>query len=130
MEASTEVVGSDEDVVSSLAPIPESVLGGNELHCRCNERPSVTNRREAINGAEVAGDVDGYEEKVSFVWVKCPDVARQQCPVNGHLRCKQMIATPLSREPIGVVFRWQIVNKNLQIPQYPCNDCENNPSAI
>lgn len=77
----------------------------------------MTNRGEAIDGAEVARDVNGYEEEVSFVRVKGANLAGQQCPVNGNLRSKQMGTAPLVRKPIRVVLRGKIVDEHLQVLQ-------------
>lgn len=77
----------------------------------------MTNRGEAINGAEVARDVNRDEEEVSFVRVKGSNFRVQQCPVNGHLGRKQMDAAPLICKPIRVVLGWKIIHKHLQVLQ-------------
>lgn len=51
--------------------------------------------REAIDGAEVAGDVDRDEEEVRFVWVNGQIFACQKRPVNGDLGSKQVGAASL-----------------------------------
>ena len=70
MKARAEVVGSDEDVVGSSAAVPEWVFGGDQVDGGGYESARVANRREAIDGAEVARHVNGDEEEISFVWVK------------------------------------------------------------
>lgn len=51
--------------------------------------------REAIHGAEVAGDVDRDEEEVSLVGVEGTCFAGQKGFVYGHLRSEQVVAAPL-----------------------------------
>jgi len=69
-------VGSDEDVVASLAAVPERVFRGHEVDGGGDNRTRVPNRGETVHGAEVARDVNGYEEKISFVRVKRANLAR------------------------------------------------------
>ena len=76
METRAEVVGSDEDVVTSIAAVPERVLSGYEVDGGGNERARVTHRREAVDGAEVARNVNGDEEEISFIRVKRANLAR------------------------------------------------------
>jgi len=97
VEARAEIMRGDENMVGAPAPVPERVLRGDEVDCGRDERARVANRGKAIDGAEVARDVNGYEEKVSFVRVKRAHLAGQQSPVNGNLRRKQMLTTPLVR---------------------------------
>ncbi|KAF1859420.1 hypothetical protein Lal_00010004 [Lupinus albus] len=59
-------MGSNEDMVGSFTSIPKLVLCGNELNCRSNERASVDDRRETIDGAEVARNINSIVE--SDVW--------------------------------------------------------------
>lgn len=75
MEASAEVVRGDEDVVGAEGAIPEGVIGGDELDGGGEEGAGVADGGEAIDGAEVAGDVDGDKEEVGLVRVKRPYVA-------------------------------------------------------
>jgi hypothetical protein len=60
-------MGGDKDVVGAPGSIPEWVLRGDESDRRGYQTPCVPNRWEPINGAEVAGNVDGHEEKVGFI---------------------------------------------------------------
>lgn len=117
MEASTKIVRGDENVVGALGPIPKRVFGGDEVDRGGQKRPSVADGWEAIDGAEVAGDIDWDEEEVGLVRVKGTRIAGQQGFMYGHLRSEQMVAAPLVCHPICVVFWWQIVHKNLQIIQ-------------
>lgn len=114
VEAGAEVVGGHEDVIGAVGPIPERVFHPDVVNGGGNEGAGVAYRREAIDGAEVAGHVDGDEEEVGFVGVNGQRVAGEQGPVNGDLGGEQVGAAPLVFEPIRVVFRWQIVNVNLQ----------------
>lgn len=70
METGSEVVGGDEDVVGAPGSIPERVLGGDEPDGRGYQTPCVPNCWEPIDGAEVARNVDGYEEKVSLIRIE------------------------------------------------------------
>lgn len=79
-------MGSDEDVVTSVAAVPERVFRGHEIDGGGNKSARVPNRGEAVHGAEVAGNVNGDEEKISFVRVKRANLALQQCPVDGNFR--------------------------------------------
>jgi hypothetical protein len=54
----------------------------------------VTNGWEAIDGAEVAGHVDGYEEEIGFIRIKSPNIAVQQSSVDCNLGGKQVFGTP------------------------------------
>ena len=76
---------------------------------------------EAIDGAEVAGDVDWDEEEVGVERVKGSHVAGQQRPVDCNLGREQVAAAPLVREPICVVLRRKIVHEHPKVPQGPCN---------
>ena len=76
----------DEDVVVATGTIPKRVFGGDDVDGGGQEGAGVTNGREAINGAEVAGDVDRDEEEVSLIWVKRPHITGQQSSVYCHLR--------------------------------------------
>lgn len=67
-------MGCNEDVVGAPGPVPEGVLRGDELHGGGEQGPSVANSREAINGAEVAGNVNGDEEEIRLAGVERPDV--------------------------------------------------------
>jgi hypothetical protein len=75
VETGSVVVGGDEDMVGAPGPIPERVLRGDESDGRGYQTPCVPNRWEPIDGAEVAGNVDGHEEKVSFIRIKSSHIA-------------------------------------------------------
>lgn len=75
VEARAKIVRGDEDMVSSLRAVPEREVGGNKVDGGGDEGPSVADSREAINGAEIAGHVDRYKEKISFIRVKRPYIA-------------------------------------------------------
>lgn len=72
MEASTIVVGSNKHVIGAVGSVPERVLRRDELNGGGNESASVANGGEPIHGAEVTGHINGDEEEVSFIRVKCP----------------------------------------------------------
>lgn len=76
MKARAEVVRSDEDVVGSSAAVPEWVFGGDEVDGGGYKSSRVANRREVVDGAEVARHVNWDEEEISFVWVKRANLAR------------------------------------------------------
>lgn len=75
MEASAIIVGGDEDVIGALGPVPKRVVRGDKLDSGGYERASVANGREPVNGAKVAGYINGYKVEVRFIWVKCSYVA-------------------------------------------------------
>lgn len=62
-------------MVGALGPIPERVLRRDKMDSGGYERTSVTNGREPVNGAKVAGYINGHKKKVRFVWVKCSYIA-------------------------------------------------------
>lgn len=116
VEARAKIVRGNKDMVSSLGTVPEGKVSGNKLNGGGHERPGVTDCREPINGAEIAGHVHRDKEKISFVRVKCPYIiAVRYCSVNSYLRRKQMVAASLISQPVCVVFRWQFVDIYLQI---------------
>lgn len=104
METRAKVVGCDENVVGTSAPVPKWVLLRDEFHGGSNKSACVTYRRETINGAKVTRNVYRYEEEVSIVRVKRTNVACQKSLMNDNLGRKQMGVAPLIRKPIGVVF--------------------------
>lgn len=86
VEARAEVVRGNEDVVRAPGPVPKRVLGGDDVDGGGDEGAGVTDGREAIDRAEVAGDVNWDEEEVSLIRVKRPYIAGQQGSVYGDLR--------------------------------------------
>lgn len=70
-------MGSDEHVVGASAPIPERVVGGDDVDGGGDEGTSVSDRREAIDGAEVAGHIDRDEEEVRVIGIKSSKLAFQ-----------------------------------------------------
>jgi len=99
-KARSEVVRSDKDMVGAIGAIPKGVMRGNEGDGGGNEGTSMAYGREAIDGAEIARNINRYEEKISCKWVKCPVSAVHKGSMNGHLRSKQMVRTPLVCSPI------------------------------
>lgn len=85
MEASSVIVRGNEDMVGPIAAVPEWKLQRNELNRGREKSTCVADGREAINGAEIAGDVDGDEEEISLRWVKCPYITVHQRLMYGHL---------------------------------------------
>lgn len=95
MEASTVVMRSDKNVVGPPSPIPKRVMSRNKVNSRRNERTSVTNSREAIDGTEITRHINRDEEKIGFIRVKSPYIAIQKRFMNRNLRSEQMVATTL-----------------------------------
>lgn len=95
-------MGCDEDVVGAEGSIPEREFVGDDFHGGGEQRPSVSDRRKAVDLAEVARDVDGDEEEVRFVRVKRPYIAGQQSSVDRDLGSEEVTRTPFVGEPIGV----------------------------
>lgn len=77
MKTCTEIMRSDENVVGSSASVPEWIFGGDEFNCGGDKSACMSNRRESVNGAEVARNVNGNEEEISFVRVKSSNIAFQ-----------------------------------------------------
>lgn len=84
-------------MVGSIAAIPEWKLRRYELNRGGDKSTCVADDGEAINGAEVAGNVDGHEEEISLRRVKCSHLAVHQRLMYGDFRRKQMVATSLVR---------------------------------
>lgn len=58
VETGTKIVRCHKDMIGTVAPVPEGVLSGNEFNRRGDEPAGVSDGGEAINGAEVAGNVN------------------------------------------------------------------------
>lgn len=100
-------MGCNEDVVGTKRAIPEGVVCRDKLNSRGCKRASVTNGGEAINGTEIAGNINRDEKEISFVRVECSQIIGvHQGFVNGNLGCKQVVVASLVRKPGFVVFRW------------------------
>ena len=82
-------------MVGAIGAIPKGIMGGNEGYGGGNERTGMTNGGEAINGAEVTRNINRDEEEIRFKWIKCPVITVQQGSMNGYLRSKQVVRTPL-----------------------------------
>lgn len=121
MEARGKIVRCNKDMIGAIGTIPKGKVGGNESNGGGNEGTGMANGGEAIDSAEVARNVNRDEEEIGFEWVKCPVTAVQKRSMNGHLRSKQVVGTPLVRKPPDVVFRWQIVHENLHLFHQPYN---------
>jgi len=114
VEAGTEIMRGDEDMIRTTGAIPKRKLGGNEFDGRGNEASSMSNRREPINSAEIARNIHGHEEKIGLKRVKSAESALYQSSMNRHLRSEQVFGASLVLQPIGVEFRGQIVDVDLQ----------------
>lgn len=85
---------SNKNMVGTIGAIPKGVMRGNVGYGGGNKGTGMANGGEAINGAEVARNINRDEEKISFKWIKCPVIAVQKSSMNGHLRSKQVVRTP------------------------------------
>lgn len=106
-------MGGDKNMVGAAAPIPERERRRNDPDGGFEEAPGVSDRREAINGTEIAGDINRDEEEIGVVGIEGAGPAREQRLVNRHLRREQVAAASVVGEPIGVEFGWEIVNVDL-----------------
>ncbi|KAG6394008.1 hypothetical protein SASPL_144584 [Salvia splendens] len=68
------------------APLSLSRNAINKINSGGDEGAGVANGGEAIDGAEVAGDINGDEEKVGLPWLERANITAQQDSVDGHLR--------------------------------------------
>lgn len=94
VEARAKVVCSGEDVVRATSTIPKRVLSRDEVYGLLDEWSGVTNRWKAIDGAEIARNVDRDEEEVGLVGILCPyvSVEAEQRFVKSHLRSEEVVA--------------------------------------
>lgn len=85
---------SGEDVVRATSTIPKRVLSRDEVYGLLDEWSGVTNRWKAIDGAEIARNVDRDEEEVGLVGILCPyvSVEAEQRFVKSHLRSEEVVA--------------------------------------
>lgn len=113
----------DENMVGAAAAVPKGKLERNKINGGGDEGAGVADGGEAIDGAEVAGDVNGDEEEVGLPRLERPNVAAQQGPVDGHLRREQMVAAPLVCQPVGVEFRRQFVDVDFHSVERPFTVC-------
>lgn len=97
MKTRTEIMRGDEDMVGATTAVPERKLRRKLVDGGGDERAGVANGWESINGAEIAGYVNGDEEEIGLPWVQRPKRALHQSPVNSNLRRKQMGAATFVR---------------------------------
>lgn len=90
-------MGRHENMIGATAAVPKRELRRDKINCGGDEGACVADGGEAINGAEVARDINGDEEEVRLRWIESPDIATQQRSVNGHLRREQVAAAALLR---------------------------------
>lgn len=97
MKARTEIMGRDQNVVGAAAAVPERKLGRNKRDGGGDERAGVANGGEAIDGAEVAGDINGDEEEVGLPRIERTKATPRKSSVDRHLRGEQVAAATLVR---------------------------------
>lgn len=107
VEACTEVMRSYEHMVGASSSVPKRVTVGNKINGGGDEGASVGQRREAVGGGEVAGDVHGDEEEVSFFRFQRTDGGvGEKRTVDGYLSREEVTGAPVrSRDPVGVESR-------------------------
>lgn len=88
VKASTIVMGGNKDMIRTETTIPKRKLRRDVIYGGGNESTCMSDGREAINGAEVAGNINRHEEKVSLPWIMSTNIATLQSSVNCHLRSK------------------------------------------
>lgn len=93
-------------MIRPVGTVPERELCRNKTDGRTDERTSVGDRRESVDGAEVAGDVDRDEKEVCFRWVCGVNRTVEDGVVDGDFRCEEMVGAAWVGEPIDVVLRW------------------------
>lgn len=113
----------NEDMVGAAAAVPKGKLERDKINGGGDEGAGVADGGEAIDGAEVAGDVNGDEEEVGLPWLERADITAQQGSVDGHLRREQMGAAPLVFQPVGVEFRRQFVDVDFDSVEWPFGVC-------
>lgn len=103
-------------MVGAIAPIPVRHLAGNPPDGRLQQPPRVAERREAIDSAEVAGDVHRHEEEVGLARVRRPEpLAASDGLVQCHLRREEVAGAAAVRQPPGVVLRRQVVDVDFHV---------------
>lgn len=81
-------MGRHENVIGAAAAVPKRKLRRNKTDGGGDERAGMADGGEAINGAEVARNINWNEEEVGLPWIKRPNIACHQRSVDGHLRRK------------------------------------------
>lgn len=114
MEASTVVVGGNEDMIETVRTVPEGEAPGDEIHGGGNERASMVEGGEAIDGREVTGDVDRDEEVVGLKRVNGASRRVKQGLVEGDLGGEEVGGAARAREPCSIELRRQIVDVDLK----------------
>lgn len=103
-------------MIFSPASVPERQRRGNEFDGGGNQASGVSDCREPVGGAEIAGDVDGDEEQIGLVGVPCSELrAGQQRPVDGDFRGEQVGPAAGVGEPAGVVSARKVVDVNFDV---------------
>lgn len=93
-------------MIRSIGTIPEWKLCGNEIDGRTDERTSMGDRRESVDGAEVARDVNWDKEEICFRWICGVNGTVENSVVDGNFRGEEMIGAAWVGEPVGIVLRW------------------------
>lgn len=76
VEAGTEVMRNNKEMVSPLCAIPVRPFSGNELDGTPHHAGGLKGQGQAILG-EITGCVNRSKEPVGLLWVECPHRARQ-----------------------------------------------------
>jgi len=115
MEAGTEVVRRDEEVVGALGPVPVRPAVGDQPDGAAHHPRGVEGHRVA-GGGQVAGGVHGGVEPVRFLGVQGSDGAGEEGPVHEDLRREHVRqATRVLLHRLRVVFRREVVHEHLEL---------------
>jgi len=111
MEAGTEVVGGDEDVVGPGGAIPVRHPDPDEVDGLGEQAPGVRQRGEAVGSGEVAGDVDGDEKEVGVLGARGAAGVGEQRLVHRHLGREEVARAPrVGGGPVAVEAGGEVVD--------------------
>lgn len=99
-------------MVAAERAVPEGEAGGEEGDGGGEKRASVRKSGEAVDGAEVAGDVDGDEEEVGGERIKGANRGREKGGVESDFGGEEMGRASGFGEPVSVETGGEIVDED------------------
>lgn len=114
MEASPKIVRDDEEMIRPVRPVPMQPFCGDILYGTPHHPSKPVVQRQAVV-SEVTCCVHRRVKPVRFVGIESSDRAGQQEPVHEDFGREHVSeASGVSPEKLLVVFRWELVDKDLQ----------------
>lgn len=97
MEARAKVVCGREDMIRATGSVPKRVLSRDELYRVIDEWSCMANRWKAINGAEVARDIDRDKEEIGFIRIFRPYISfeAEKRLMESHFRGKEVVGASI-----------------------------------